>query len=102
MKVLIEGHRYIAANFEDTNDGQTIQFIQKELAAPDGTLATVNDGTTNEELLEVLLDRLRYLNGKFPCRENALAITDLESARNWLFQRTRDREKRNVEGKAVK
>lgn len=100
MKVLTEGHKYIAANFENPENGQTIQFIEKDAPAG-GQLVTINDGTTNEELLEVLIDRLKFLNNKFSCRENAVAITKLEEAQMWLFKRTRDREKRNVEGKQL-
>jgi hypothetical protein len=108
MKILREGHRYELANFENKEaKGQEIQFIEKEVCTlkneSDTTfsntqLVTVNDGTTNEEVIEVLIDRLQYLNGKFPCRENALAITKLEESLMWLNKRTADRVKRNVEG----
>jgi len=40
-------------------------------------------------------------NGKFSCRENALAITKLEEALHWLDHRTREREARQVEGTHV-
>lgn len=102
MECVTPGHRYHVANFEDKTDRQIIQFIHKEPDSSDPTkLVTINDGTTNEELMEVLIDRIKFLNAKFPCRENSLAITDLESARNWMMQRTREREKRNVEGKHI-
>lgn len=106
MKVLTEGHRYIAQNFENKDGGQTIHFIEKvpvpenEAKIP-GELTTVNDGTTNEELLEVLIDRMKYLQSKFPCKENACCITHLEEGLMWLEKRTRDRIKRNVEGKQL-
>jgi len=113
MKVLREGHRYELENFEkkDELQNQVIQFIEKEVSTlkneSDPTfsatqLVTVNDGTTNEEVIEVLIDRLNYLNGKFPCRENSLAITKLEEALMWLNKRTADRLKRGVEGKNQK
>lgn len=60
------------------------------------------NGAMIEEVIEAVLDRLRFLNEtnnrKFSCRENSLAITDLESAQNWLYRRTRAREARGVEG----
>ena len=62
-------------------------------------METINDGTTNEDLLEVLIDRMNYLQNKFPCRENAIAITKLDEALLWLEKRTNDRKKRQVEGK---
>ena len=103
MKVLTEGHKYIAANFDNGFDGQEIQFIEKRpLNDGSGTLELVNDGTTNEGLLAVLIDRLNYLQGKFPCRENAIVITKLEEARHWLEHRTNDRKARSVEGKPLK
>jgi len=52
------------------------------------------------------LDILKYsknlfesLNDAFPCRENALTITKIEEAIHWQEARTKDRERRNVEGK---
>ncbi len=101
MKVLIEGHKYEVANFESKEtEGQVIQFIQKEPVKEGSTeLKTVADGTTNEELIAVLVDRLKFLDNKFPCIENQSAIFNLEESLNWLNQRTANRVNRNVEGK---
>ncbi len=51
------------------------------------------------------LDMLKYakclfesLNEAFPCRENALTITKIEEAIHWQDARTKDRERRKVEG----
>lgn len=104
MRVLVDGHKYELSNFENKNEqGQTLQFIQKE---PKGEgqvqdLVTISDGTTNEEVIEMLLDRMNYLQSKFPCRENAIAITKLDEALLWLNKRTADRIKRNVEDKEM-
>lgn len=57
------------------------------------------NGTTLEEMLRVSIERLQDLNGRFPCRENSLALTNMEQALMWLNKRTEDREKRGVEGK---
>ncbi len=57
------------------------------------------NGVTNESVLDLLALRLRALNKRFPCRENALAITHIEEARMWLQERTRVRENQGVEGK---
>jgi hypothetical protein len=51
------------------------------------------------DLVTTGLEMLKYLNGKFPCRENALTITKLEEALMWNDKRTADRIKRNVEGR---
>lgn len=102
MEVLIPGHRYRLPNFENPDGGQTIQFIQKEPAADDPTrLDTVHDGTTNEALLEVLIDRTESLQAKFPCDENEHALQNLKEALWWFNERTRRRKAKGVEGKQV-
>ena len=56
-----------------------------------------------------VLDMLKYtkclfesLNEVFPCRENSLTITKIEEGIHWQEARTKDRLKRNVEGKNQK
>jgi len=103
MKVLTPGHKYELEGFENKNASQIIQFIEKTKVSSDSIeLTTVNDGTTNEALLEVLIDRMKFLQNAFPCRENAIVITKLEESLMWLNKRTADRIKRNVEGKHEK
>ena len=103
MKVKVSGHTYELSNFEDKGaEGQTLQFIHKEPKEVGSTeLKTIADGTTNEEVLEVLIDRFNFLQSKFPCRENAIVITKLEESLMWMNKRTADRKKRNVEGKQI-
>lgn len=99
MRVIKPGHRYILANFEQPENGQTIQFIEKE---PDPSepakLYTVSDGTTNEEMLAVLIDRANHLQNKMPCQENTDAIEHLRSALAAWESRTAKRKARGVEG----
>lgn len=104
MKVLKPGHRYELPNFENKDaPGQILQFIEKERKSPDSNeLVTVSDGTTNEAVLTMLIDRLTFLQDKASCRENAIVITKLEEALMWLESRTRARLKRGVEGTAAK
>lgn len=106
MKVITEGHLYELQNFETTESNnadlpsfQSLQFIHKEPCGDNGAMKTISNGTTNEEVLEMLIDRMKYLQAKFPCKENACCITHLEEGLMWLEKRTRDRVKRNVEGK---
>lgn len=103
MKVLVPGHRYELTNFENKSEpGQILQFIHKEPKQVEGggtELELVSDGTSNEDLIKVLIDRMQFLNQKFPCRENSMVITKLDEALMWLEKRTRDRERRGVEGK---
>lgn len=101
MKVLTEGHKYELEGFENKNNKQVIQFIEKEPIEGTTELKTIADGTTNEDLLEVLINRIEFLQKKFPCRENAIVITKLQESLMWLEKRTSDRKKRNVEGKQL-
>lgn len=104
MKTITPGHRYELENFEAKDQpGQIIQFIEKipiEEGKPE--LKTVHDGTTNEDLLRVLIDRMNSMQAKFPCRENAIATTHFETGLLWLEKRTADRKARGVEGKHEK
>ena len=99
MKVITPGHRYELQCFEHPEDARILQFIEKTSEPGSDQLTTVNDGTTNEEVLRVLIDRMQFLQAKFPCRENAIVITKLEESLMWLEKRTRDRLARGVEGK---
>ena len=106
MKVIREGHRYELANFEGKAlPGQTLQFIEKipsgEPNAEPGALVTLFDGTTNEEVLAVLIDRCQSLYNKFPSEETKGAIEDMKAALYKLETRTRNRQARGVEGKAL-
>ena len=57
------------------------------------------DGAFVEGVIAAAIDRLEfYQEGKFKCRENALAITKLEEALHWCQHRTMNREAREVEG----
>lgn len=104
MKVITVGHKYELENFQnDLTPNQTIQFIEKRpIVEGSSELETVNDGTTNEEVLKVLIDRLNSMQSKFPCRENAIVTTHLETALLWLEKRTADRKARGVEDKHLK
>ena len=57
------------------------------------------NGVTHEALLAILVDRMRsFQAGPYACRENALVLTKLEEAQQWLLSRTRARMVRGVEG----
>jgi hypothetical protein len=96
MKVITPGHEYFLDHFEDDEGYQVLSFIHKEQEGD--KFVTIDNGTTNEEVLAVLIDRMQYLNTKAPCRENSIVITKLEESLMWLNKRTADRKKRGVEG----
>lgn len=56
------------------------------------------NGVTSEALLAILIHRTDVLNKRFPCRENAIAITKMQEALMWFEKRTADRKARGVEG----
>lgn len=93
MKAIIPGHYYELENFQGIGAAQLIRFTERNQV--DGS---VIPGTTNEEVIRVLIDRMNFLQSQFPCRENALAVTKLEEALHWLHHRTADRVSRGVEG----
>lgn len=85
---------------------QTVRFQDGPIQKPEDV-----NGVTNEALLAIVLDRLRGFNGDletktgvaaaFKSRENALAITHIETALLWLQKRTIERLGRGVEGQQV-
>lgn len=99
MKILIPGHRYALANFERTQPEQELQFIQKEPVEPGSTtLKTISDGTTNEEVLAVIIDRLDTMYKKLPSQETMLAFSHIQQALMWLNHRTAMRRQAGTEG----
>lgn len=57
------------------------------------------NGCQIDDLITFALGTLQTFQKKWPCRENALAITKLEESLHWLDARRRDRETRRVEGR---
>ena len=104
MKTITAGHRYELENFEAKNQpGQVIQFIEKvPVPGQPGQLATMNDGTTNEEVMKMLIDRLQSLYDKFPSEETYVTISFLKVALYAQQLRTYERQQRGVEGKHIK
>jgi hypothetical protein len=100
MEVIDPGHVYTVSSFDDTNDFQQIVFIKKDGNSGE-ILKTIHDGTTNEEVLKCLIDRLGWLNKKLWSRETSIALAKTEEALMWLEKRTADRRNRNVEGKRL-
>lgn len=57
------------------------------------------NGAFVEGVVKAAIGRLAFFqSSKFSCRENAIALTHLETALLWLGKRTADREARAVEG----
>lgn len=58
MEVLIPGHRYSAAHL-DGNGVEIIQFV-------DRGHGNDTEGTTCQELIKILIDRVKFLDGEVP------------------------------------
>jgi len=89
----MENNTYTLNIFKAEGPNQEVSFYKMN---NDGSFV---HGTTLEEMLRVSIERLKYLNERFSCRENALAITKMQEALMWLNERTRERQARGVEGK---
>jgi hypothetical protein len=90
IKETVPGHEYTCVDA-----GVDIKFQYG--AVPD----VGRNGWQNDEMLEVLISRMNWLNAQFPCRENSITITHLEEALMWQQKRTADRMNRGVEGRHV-
>lgn len=89
----MEKTTYTLNSFRAEGPNQEVSFYRMN---EDGTF---DHGTTLEAMLGVCIERLKALNERFSCRENALAITKMQEALMWLNVRTRERRERGVEGK---
>lgn len=87
--------------------GGYVNGVGMDIRWQDGPLGTGKDrkepnGAFVETVIAGAVQRLEFYQTaagkKFACRENAIAITHLETALLWLNKRTQDREKRGVEG----
>lgn len=104
MKSIIPGHTYELDHLDhdgtrvDDATHEYLRFVRKERDA-NGNFVTVQNGTTNEEVIACLIDRITWLNsGPWQCFENSNAIMALELALELLKARTAKRKARGVEG----
>lgn len=93
MRIITPGHDY-EVNDTQGNPCNTLNFVNKQNGQN-------LDGTTSEEVIDVMIDRLNFLNNLFPCNENGIALHHLTMARKALDDRTADRIRRGVEGKQL-
>jgi hypothetical protein len=99
----------MARNHLDENgnpSGGAVHGMGMHIEWQNGPLGREEDGTRIEpngafveDVIAAAVQRIQHYQGsKFSCRENAIALTHLETALLWLDKRTRDREARRVEG----
>lgn len=94
-------------NEEGNLSGGYVSGVGLDIKWQDGPLGRGDDrqepnGAFVETVIASAVQRIEFYqnaaNKKFACRENAIALTHLETALLWLNKRTQDREKRGVEG----
>lgn len=88
----IRPHNFIYVRHDVNSISFTIQNGPIKEAGKNGCQVT--------DMLALTKHIFEQLNSKFPCRENAMTITHLDEALMWQEKRTKDREKRQVEGKS--
>lgn len=104
-------HRYDITGFDTVNNpfsegkgGYASHFSRLPIIFQAGTVKDEGpNGITFETLLSIVEDGLQhYQNGPYPCKENAIALVHVQAALDALHTRTRDRMRRDVEGKQTK
>jgi hypothetical protein len=105
--------KFTAVNVVDDNgnpSGGKAVGTGMEIAWQNGPLGRGADrispnGAFAETVIAAVKQRIEFYqnasDGKFACRENAMAITKLDECLMWLNKRTADRESRDVEGTHV-
>jgi len=82
-----------------TSAGTGIEIVWQNGPLGRGADRREPNGAFVEGVVQAAIGRLKfYQASKFACRENAIALTHLETALLWLQARTADREARDVEG----
>ena len=97
MDLAQELRPFISINNIDNEPG--IPPIVKFMIQSDPISQVGINGCQVGDMLEFVKELYKSLNEAFPCRENSLTITKLEEAQHWQEARTKDRLKRQVEGK---
>lgn len=101
---LVEDHRL---NADGVPTGGTTKGVGLDITWQDGPLGRGADrkepnGAFVESALSAAIGRLQFFQSHFPSRENAVALTHMETALLWLNKRTQDREARGVEGTHIR
>lgn len=110
IKASESGHRYLISGFSTYKNKYRLEtpVVDSEevcdIIFQDGPVPEKgHNGITLECLLVICKDRLEmFQSGKFPCKENAVALDHINIALNSLKSRTKNRLDRGVEGKDIK
>lgn len=99
MKILDVGHKYELLSL-DGKKKQTLQFVKRKgLNFPGNTSAY--PGTTTQDVIHCLLNRMRYVNNQIPCIENEVVIANLQQCLLMLELRAAKRHGIELEVKSL-
>lgn len=101
MEIIKEGLVYSIPTRNRTAEPLVIQFIEKKFTEKEGKYEVVTDGIVNEDLLEVLINRVKTLNKNVKFDENVMILEALETALNWEQVRRRKSERIQAKMKAI-
>ncbi len=90
-------HVYLVFCGESDPDTQDVELVQFQ-DGPRNEEDSIN-GLLDTDLLEIVRDRLHgFQQGEYATRENAIALTHIETALLWMNKRVEDRAARGVLG----
>lgn len=88
---------WFTEGIDGISSSQKIQFFERKTC--DNGEQITKEGIVDIQLLDVLIDRLRKLNGKFQSPDNDECLSALHTARSFLQKRTFERLNREALGK---
>lgn len=96
-------HLYVISGFNTGNNVSARTSLAETSTAILFQNGPINEfgvnGVTHEAILAIVADRLRsFQAGPYACRDNDLALADVENAMLRLQKRTHERMRRGVEG----
>lgn len=94
-------HHYVVFHGLDKERDETRTDIKFQKGPR--SIETSVGGVLDTDLLEIVRDRLQcFQSGEYACRENAIALTNIEEALLWMNKRVEDRAERGILGTTSK
>jgi hypothetical protein len=95
MRCVIPGHVYELDSFGGTFE-QTLTFAKRDGEKYPGNVGT-HPGTNVQDVLRVLIDRVKHLNAQVPCSENKRVLLSLRECILLLEERAAVRHNRRAD-----
>ncbi len=94
-----ENGDWFTTGIDDSTSVQKIQFFERKTG--ENSEQITKEGIVDIQILDMLIDRMRKINGKFQSPDNDAYLSALHTARSFLQKRTYERLTRDVLGKTV-